>query len=99
MYLIFIFHLCSLIGGGAPRDSVSSGLFTLDLEEALLNLLKEKTICPTRIPLDEVGRCWVTFSLIMDFPWISSSTRSFSISHLQNRNDSISLTDKEQASA
>lgn len=32
-------------------------------------------------------------------PWISYSTRSFSISNLQNGNDSISLTDKEQASA
>lgn len=61
MYLIFIFHLHSPIGGAAPRDSVSSGLFMLDLLEALLNLQREKRICPTAIPLDEVRRSWVTF--------------------------------------
>lgn len=60
MYLIFIFHLRSPIGGEAPGDNVSSGLFMLDLLETLLNLLREKRICPTAIPLDEVRRCWVT---------------------------------------
>lgn len=68
-YLIFILHLCSPIGGGAPRDSVSSGLFMLDLLKVLLNLQRETRICPTAIHWMKSGDVGSLSDFqIMDFP-------------------------------